>query len=81
MFFVGERFDFQVDQSFTEIGLDKRTLDAYFDANLNVGYRHNERLTAFVKANNIANQAYEKWLNYPVQQFQVLLGASYKFDF
>lgn len=81
VFFVGERFDFQVDQSFTEIGLDKRTLDAYFDANLNVGYRHNERLTAFVKANNIANQAYEKWLNYPVQQFQVLLGASYKFDF
>lgn len=81
VFFVGERFDFQVDQSFTEIGLDKRTLDAYFDANLNVGYRHNERLTAFVKANNIANQAYEKWLNYPVQQFQLLLGASYKFDF
>ena len=81
VFFVGERFDYQIDQSFTEIGLDKRTLDAYFDANLNVGYRHNERLTAFVKANNIANQAYEKWLNYPVQQFQVLLGASYKFDF
>lgn len=81
VFFVGERFDFQVDQSFTEIGLDKRTLDAYFDANLNVGYRHNERLTAFVKANNIVNQAYEKWLNYPVQQFQLLLGASYKFDF
>lgn len=81
VFFTGERFDFQVDQSFTEIGIGKRTLDAYFDANLNVGYRYNERLTAFVKANNIANQAYEKWLNYPTQQFQVLLGASYKFDF
>ncbi|WP_432671464.1 TonB-dependent receptor [Flavobacterium sp. SM2513] len=81
VFFVGERMDLQIDQSFTEIGTRKRTLDAYFDANLNVGYRYNERLTAFVKANNIANQAYEKWLNYPVQQFQVLLGASYKFDF
>lgn len=81
VFFVGERMDYQEDMSFTEIGVGKRTLDAYFDANLNVGYRHNERLTAFVKANNIANQAYEKWLNYPVQQFQVLLGASYKFDF
>ena len=81
VFFVGERKDFQVDQSFTEIGDATQTLDAYFDANLNVGYRHNERLTAFVKANNIANQAYQKWLNYPVQQFQILLGASYKFDF
>lgn len=81
VFFVGERFDFQEDQSFTVIGLGKQTLDAYFDANLNVGYRYNERLTAFLKANNIANQAYEKWLNYPVQQFQLLLGASYKFDF
>jgi hypothetical protein len=81
VFFVGERMDFQIDQSFTVIGEDKRTLGAYFDANLNVGYRHNERLTAFVKANNIANQAYQRWLNYPVQQFQLLLGASYKFDF
>ncbi len=81
VFFVGERKDFQIDQSFTQIGDGTRTLEAYFDANLNVGYRYNERLTAFLKANNIANQAYEKWLNYPVQQVQVLLGASYKFDF
>lgn len=81
VFFTGERFDFQLDQSFTEIGVGKRTLESYFDANLNVGYRYNERLTAFLKANNIANQAYEKWFNYPTQQFQLLLGASYKFDF
>ena len=81
VFFVGQRKDKQIDQSFTEIGIEIRTLDAYFDANLNVGYRYNDRLTAFLKANNIANQAYEKWLNYPVQQFQILLGASYKFDF
>jgi outer membrane receptor protein involved in Fe transport len=81
VFFVGERMDFQINQSFTEIGVDKRTLSAYFDANLNVGYRHTERLTAFLKANNIANQAYQRWLNFPVQRFQLLLGASYKFDF
>ncbi|WP_026705815.1 TonB-dependent receptor [Flavobacterium soli] len=81
VFFVGERMDFQIDQSFTEIGNNKKTLDGYFDANLNLGYKYNERLTAFLKANNIANQAYERWLNYPVQQFQVVLGASYKFDF
>lgn len=56
-------------------------LDPYFDANAHVGYRHNERWSAFLKLNNIANQAYEKWLNYPVQSFQVMAGANYKFDF
>ena len=81
IFFVGERKDFQFDQSFTVIDYTPKTLDGYFDANLNLGYKYNERLTAFLKANNIANQAYEKWLNYPVQQFQLMLGASYKFDF
>ncbi len=80
VFFVGERMDYQVDQSFTVIGENKHTLDGYFDANFNLGYKHNERLTAFLRANNIANQAYERWLNFPVQQFQLLLGANYKFD-
>lgn len=81
VFFVGERMDYQEDRSFTIIGANKHTLDGYFDANLNLGYKYNERLTAFIKANNIANQAYERWLNFPVQQFQVILGANYKFDF
>lgn len=81
VFYVGERKDFQIDQSFTTIGNNVQTLKAYFDANLNLGYKYNDRLTAFLKANNIANQAYQKWLNYPVQQFQLVLGASYKFDF
>jgi outer membrane cobalamin receptor len=84
VFFVGERKDLQqlisfdpsVDTDFTPI-----TLKSYFDANAHVGYKHNDRLTGFLKVNNIANQAYEKWLNYPVQGIQVMLGASYKFDF
>jgi outer membrane receptor protein involved in Fe transport len=49
--------------------------------NAHVGYKHSERLTAFLKANNILNQSYQKWMNYPVQGFQVVLGANYKFDF
>lgn len=81
VFFVGERMDYKEDKSFTTIGNNIRTLDGYFDANLNLGYKHNERLTAFLKANNIANQAYERWLDYPVQQFQLVLGVNYKFDF
>jgi outer membrane receptor protein involved in Fe transport len=57
------------------------TLKSYFDANAHVGYKYNSQLTGFVRANNIANQGYQKWLNYPVQAFQIVLGANYKFDF
>ncbi|AWI27009.1 TonB-dependent receptor [Flavobacterium pallidum] len=78
LFFVGERKDLLQYSGFSE---DVATLDSYIDANAHVGFKCNERWTAFLKVNNIANQKYEKWLGYPVQQLQVMLGANYKFDF
>ncbi|MBN8567800.1 MAG: TonB-dependent receptor, partial [Flavobacteriales bacterium] len=60
---------------------NKVTLDSYLDMNANVGYKYNERLTLFLKGNNLFNQAYERWMNFPAQQIQVVLGANYKFDF
>ncbi len=82
VFFVGERKDLQVNTDIlTLVAPSPITLSSYFDANLHFGYKHSERLTGFLKLNNIGNQAYQKWMNYPVQGFQVILGASYKFDF
>jgi hypothetical protein len=86
LFFTGERKDQIRTLSDAEVipplyESQTLTLKSYFDANANVGFRYSERLTAFLKANNIANQQYERWLNSPVQGFQILLGASYKFDF
>lgn len=81
VFYVGERKDML---DFTDVvggTIEIVTLKGYFDANAHVGYQHNERLSGFLKFSNIANQKYEKWLNYPVQGFQVMLGANYKFDF
>jgi outer membrane receptor protein involved in Fe transport len=81
LFYVGERFDaFTNYQSFPNPD-SKQKLESYFDINAHVGYKHNERLTVFLKGNNLANQNYQKWLNYPVQGAQAILGASYKFDF
>lgn len=80
VFYVGERKDMQTNTSLG-INAEPITLKSYFDANAHLGYKFNERLTFFLKLNNIGNQAYEKWLNYPVQGFQVLGGANYKFDF
>jgi hypothetical protein len=91
VFFVGDRKD---QASTTKFAVDPAniipqpaftqsivTLKSYFDANAHLGYKYTDRLTAFLRLNNIANQGYQKWINYPVQSFQFMLGASYKFDF
>ncbi len=72
LFFVGERKD---------IGFNGiETLDSFFDANVNVGYHVNERLSIFAKGSNLLGNNYERWLDFPVQGIQGLLGATYKFD-
>ncbi|MCF6130685.1 TonB-dependent receptor [Flavobacterium wongokense] len=82
LFFVGERKDqFITSSLITPFPIEEVTLKSYFDLNLHVGYKFSERMTFFLKGNNLANQDYQKWLNYPVQGIQVLGGASYKFDF
>ena len=84
MFYMGEREDF------SSIALENTapsdfpatliTLDSYFDVNAQVGYNLNDQLSLFLKANNIANNQYERWANFRVQGFQILAGVSYKFD-
>jgi outer membrane receptor protein involved in Fe transport len=78
LFFVGERKDQFFDDFMSPSTV---TLDSYFDLNLHVGYKHTDRLSFFLKGNNLANQDYQRWLNYPVQGLQILGGANYKFDF
>ncbi len=86
VFFVGERKDIVTvqDNLATNPGTFSQkevSLDSYFDLNAHVGYKYNDRLTAFLRGNNLANQQYNRWSNFPVQGIQVLLGANYKFDF
>lgn len=86
VFFVGDRKDLVLPgNTFAETGAaydtEVVTLKSYFDLNAHVGYKYSERLTGFLKLNNIANQDYDRWVNYPVQGFQFLVGASYKFNF
>lgn len=70
LFYTGERKD-----QFTV------TLDSFFDANAHLGYHINDQISVFAKANNIANNAYQRWQNFPVQSIQFLAGATFKFDF
>jgi hypothetical protein len=82
LFFVGERKDQR--GIIDPLGIFEETtvtLDSYFDANAHIGYRISDRLSAFGRVNNIFGTNYERWLNYPVQGIQALVGATYKFDF
>jgi hypothetical protein len=86
VFFVGQRKDVVSVPSIAAVfppiySQETITLNSYFDLNAHVGYKHNERLTFFFKGNNLANQNYQRWVNFPVQGIQVMLGANYKFDF
>lgn len=80
VFFVGERKDQKVNSGVT-VTSEEIKMDSYFDLNAHLGYKHNDRLSFFLKGNNLANQNYQKWMNYPVQGIQFLVGANYKFDF
>ncbi len=82
LFYVGERKD--IDHTvLTTPTLPEATvtLDSYFDANINIGYRLDEQLSFFVKGNNLVGENYERWVNFPVQGIQVLGGVTYKFDY
>lgn len=85
VFFVGERKDIVTEQlttfPFNSYQQKVITLDSYFDLNAHLSYKYSERLTAFLKGNNLANQQYNRWANFPVQGIQIMLGANYKFDF
>jgi len=49
------------------------------DGNLGVEYRYTPRISFFGNLNNFAAQRYQRWFNYPVQSFQFMLGATFRF--
>lgn len=86
LFFVGERQDIDSinnESLFSSFhsGIKTVTLDSYFDLNAYVGYKFSKRVHFFLKGNNLANQQYNRWANFPVQGVQILGGATYQFDF
>ncbi len=84
LFYVGEREDFSSvaleDTDPVDFPATLLSLDSYFDANLQLGYKMNRQLSLFVRGNNLANNQYERWANFRVQGFQLLAGLTYKFD-
>jgi hypothetical protein len=86
LFYIGNRTDalenVVVDSSGlpTTSGLVNTTIDGFLDINASVEYKINPRLSAFINANNLLSNSYNRWQNFEVQGLQILGGLIYQFD-
>lgn len=55
------------------------SLKPYFDVNFGADYRLAEKLSVFMKLNNLAFQKYEQWSGYTSKGFNWMAGLSYRF--
>jgi hypothetical protein len=55
------------------------SVKGFVDASLGFEYRYSKLLSAFININNIASTKYQRWLNYPVQGFNLLGGLTFSF--
>jgi len=58
---------------------EDRMLNPFTDLNLGIDYRYNKNVSAFINVNNIANNRYQRWLNYPVFGINILGGLTLMF--
>ncbi len=66
-------------RTFSGTDLVAEKMKGWLDLGLGAEYRITERFSAFLKLNNLLNQGYEKWYNYPVQKFNALVGIGFSF--
>ncbi len=78
LFFVSNRKD---ELTVVPVGLTQGiTNGSYFDVNLNGIYHINDKFSAFINANNLLNQNYQRFTNFKVQGLQVFAGFKFRFD-
>jgi hypothetical protein len=56
-----------------------KQINGYPDLNVGCDFHCNRLLTAFVNLNNLANVSYQRWLNYPTQGFNAMVGVKLAF--
>jgi outer membrane receptor protein involved in Fe transport len=84
VFYIGQQFGKRVYPNSNFTGLIPDNFDVYkikswVDLNLGANYQYNKRLGAFVSVNNILGTRYQRWLDYPTQSFNFLIGATLSF--
>ncbi|NQT77923.1 MAG: hypothetical protein HQ565_09435 [Bacteroidetes bacterium] len=66
-------------RSFDNNQLVAEQMNGWLDLSLGGEYRINQQFSAFITLNNLLNNDYLKWYNYPVQKFNVLAGVGFSF--
>lgn len=59
--------------------LTSKDIDPWIDINLSLNYLITENISAFINVNNLLNQGYQKYYNYPVQKLNLLAGVGFSF--
>lgn len=77
LFFVGSQWARSERQDSALTVVEYKVLKGYFDANLEAEYRYSKMLSFFARFNNIANQRYYRWDQYPSMRFHFMLGLSF----
>ncbi|HQQ92956.1 MAG TPA: hypothetical protein PLQ93_00260 [Bacteroidia bacterium] len=76
-FFVGKQWSRSARYDSTALVYENKQLNGYFDANLEAEYRYSKMLSFFARFNNIANQRYYRWDQYPSMRFHCMIGLSF----
>ncbi len=78
LFYVGNRYDvYYIDDVYVPFDIE---VGDFLDLNLQLNYKHSDRLSFFLKGNNLLGKNYLRWIHFPVQGTQAMAGATYKFD-
>ena len=52
------------------------SIKAFYDMSAGIDFRFKKKLSAFVQANNMMNNRYQRWYNYPVYGFNIIGGIT-----
>ena len=74
----GKNFEYR-DSTKVSLNNDAVKLPAIIDLNIALEYRYNKMIAVFLNGNNLTNQAYRRWLNYPVYKLAILGGVAFTF--
>jgi hypothetical protein len=59
-----------------QVGYASSSLKAFYDISLGLDFRFKKKLSAFIQANNLINNRYQRWYNYPVYGINVVGGIT-----
>jgi len=54
-------------------------VNSFADLSLGGEYQFNDRVSAFLKLNNLTGTQYYRWYNYPMQRFNAMAGLTFSF--